>query len=77
MSPACPQERASPASCSRTDWQKDYGLPIDAVKGGLCCSGMYDLYPVSLSARSSYVKFTPEVIEALSSLRHLDNWQHP
>jgi arylformamidase len=30
-----------------TDWQKEFGLPIDTVKGGLCCSGMYDLYPVS------------------------------
>jgi hypothetical protein len=29
-----------------TDWQKDFGLPIDTVKGGLCASGMYDLYPV-------------------------------
>ena len=32
-----------------TDWQKDFGLPADTLKGGLCCSGMYDLYPVSLS----------------------------
>jgi arylformamidase len=41
-----------------TDWQKDFGLPTDTLKGGLCCSGMYDLYPVSLSARAGYVKFT-------------------
>ena len=41
-----------------TDWQKDFGLPIDTVKGGLCGSGMYDLYPVSMSARSNYVTFT-------------------
>ena len=26
-----------------TDWQKDFGLPVDAVKGGLCMSGMYDI----------------------------------
>ena len=48
-----------------TDWQKDFGLPADTLKGGLCCSGMYDLYPVSLSARAGYVKFTPEMIEKL------------
>ena len=54
-----------------TDWQKDYVLPADIIKGGLCCSGLYDLYPVSLSARSNYVKFTPEVIEKLSPKRHL------
>jgi arylformamidase len=60
-----------------TDWQMDFGLPIDTVKGGLCGSGMYDLYPVSLSARSSYVKFTNEVVEALSAQRHLDRLMAP
>ena len=54
-----------------TDWQKDFGLPSDLVKGGLCCSGPYDLYPVSLSARSSYITFSSEVVAALSSPRHL------
>ena len=60
-----------------TDWQKDFGLPVDTVKGGLCGSGMYDLYPVTLSARSSYVKFTDDVVEALSAQRHLDKLAAP
>jgi arylformamidase len=60
-----------------TDWQKDFGLPADTLKGGLCCSGMYDLHPVSLSARAGYVKFTPEMIEKLSSQRHLDRLVAP
>jgi arylformamidase len=60
-----------------TDWQKDFGLPADILKGGLCCSGMYDLYPVSLSKRASYVKFTPEVIEKLSPKRHLERLRAP
>jgi arylformamidase len=60
-----------------TDWQKDFGLPIDTVKGGLCASGMYDLYPVSLSARSGYVNFTAGVVEALSPQRHLDRLVSP
>jgi arylformamidase len=60
-----------------TDWQKDYGLPADTLKGGLCCSGLYDLYPVSLSARAGYVKFTPEMIEKLSPQRHLDKLMAP
>jgi len=55
-----------------TDWRKDFDLPADTVKGGLCCSGMFDLKPVRLSARSSYVKFTDEMEQALSSQRHLD-----
>jgi arylformamidase len=54
-----------------TDWQKDFGLPKDVLKGGVCCSGMFDLKPARLSARSSYVKFTDEVEQALSSQRHL------
>ena len=44
---------------------------LDFIKGGLCCSGMYDLKPVRLSARSSYVKFTDEMEQALSPQRHV------
>jgi arylformamidase len=54
-----------------TDWQKDFGLPVDMIKGGLCMSGMYDLKPVRLSKRSSYVTFNDEMEQAMSSQRHL------
>lgn len=54
-----------------TDWENDHGLQADIIKGGLCGSGMYDLYPVSLSHRSSYVTFTDEMVEKLSPLRHI------
>jgi len=54
-----------------TDWSGSFGLPADIVKGGLCVSGMYDLKPVRLSARSSYVKFTDKAENALSPQRHL------
>jgi arylformamidase len=61
------------ASCLLlTDWQRDYGLPGDTVKAAALCSGMYDLYPVSLSARSSYVSFTERMIDELSAIRHID-----
>jgi arylformamidase len=60
-----------------TDWPKDFGLPANVVKGGLCCSGMYDLKPVRLSARSRYVNFSDEMEEALSSQRHLDRLNAP
>src|SRR5262245_3546157 len=59
-----------------TDW-KAFNLPADAVKGGLCCSGMFDLKPVRLSARSNYVKFTDETEQALSPQRHLNNLNAP
>jgi arylformamidase len=54
-----------------TDWEKEHALPADAVKGGLCMSGMYDMRPVRLSKRSSYVKFTDEMEQAMSSQRYL------
>jgi arylformamidase len=60
-----------------TDWQKDFGLPADIIKGGLCMSGIYDLKPVRLSKRSSYVKFTDEMEQAMSSQRHLDLLRAP
>jgi arylformamidase len=47
------------------------------VKGGLCCSGLFDLKPARLSARSSYVKFTDEIEQALSSQRHLGKLNAP
>lgn len=54
-----------------TDWEA-FGLPHDAIKGALLCSGLYDLEPVRLSARSDYVAFTDESVAALSPMRHLD-----
>jgi arylformamidase len=60
-----------------TDWQRDFGLPDDVVKGALLCSGMYDLKPVRLSARSNYVKFTDEIEQELSALRHLGRLHCP
>jgi arylformamidase len=60
-----------------TDWQKDFGLPADMVKGGLCMSGMYDMKPARLSKRSSYVKFTDEMEQAMSSHRQIDKLRAP
>jgi arylformamidase len=60
-----------------TDWKKDFSMPETVVKGGLCESGMYDLKPVWLSARSKYVKFTDEIEEAMSPQRHLDLLRAP
>lgn len=60
-----------------TDWQKDYGAPADMIKGGLCMSGMYDLKPVRLSARSHYIKFTDAMEASMSSQRHIANLHAP
>jgi arylformamidase len=54
-----------------TDWRRDFELPANAIKGAVLSSGMYDLKPVRLSARSKYVKFTDEMEDSLSTQRHL------
>ena len=38
---------------------------------------MYDLAPVRLSKRSSYVRFTDAMVEKLSAQRHLDGLHTP
>ena len=60
-----------------TDWEKDYGVPKDVLKGGLCCSGMFDMKAVMLSARSSYLKMSEETLHAMSAQRHLDKINCP
>lgn len=55
-------------------------LATDAALAGqvaslALCSGLYELEPVSLSSRSSYVAFTPESVEKLSPLRHIEHLQ--
>ena len=65
------------AGCTlTTDWPA-YGAPMNIIKAGLCCSGMYELYPVSLSARREYVKFDAAMIEQLSAIRHIDKIAAP
>jgi arylformamidase len=54
-----------------TEWVKDFDLPDNIIKGAVLSSGIYDLKPVRLSARSKYVKFTDEIEENLSTQRHL------
>ena len=54
-----------------TDWAKAFDLPPDVVKGALCVSGMYELEPVRLSARSAYVRFDDRIEHELSPIRHL------
>ena len=60
-----------------TDWCGTYELPADVIKSGLLCSGMYDLRPVRLSARSRYVSFTDDMEVALSTQRHIDRLSAP
>jgi len=57
-------------------WREE-NLPADAFKGAVLLSGMYDLAPVRLSKRSSYVKFTDAMVSELSGQRHIDGLNTP
>lgn len=60
-----------------TNWAQ-MGLPSDFIKGAVCASGMYDLYPVSLSARNLYVDFQlDDTIYKLSPVNHIQNIHFP
>jgi len=59
-----------------TDWERR-GLPGDVIKGGLCCSGIFDLEPVRLSHRGDYIAFTDDMEHDLSPIRHLDKLNAP
>jgi arylformamidase len=65
------------AGCVVTaDWDK-MGLPRTILKGAVMGSGMYDLKPVRLSARSKFVAFTDEMEHELSAQRHIDRLHTP
>ena len=59
-----------------TEWTR-FGAPADVLKSGTCVSGMYELRPVLLSARSAYVKLSPEEEDEFSAIRHLDRLACP
>ncbi len=42
------------------------------LRGATMVSGIYDLYPVMLSSRRSFVHLTPREVATLSPMRHLD-----
>jgi arylformamidase len=56
---------------------KEEGLPPDFCKGAVLLSGMYDLAPVRLSKRSSYVSFNDAMVEKLSGGRFIDGLHTP
>jgi arylformamidase len=53
-----------------TDWA-EFGV-VRPIASAICCSGMYDLVPVSLSKRSAYVRFDPQTIDELSACRRIE-----
>ena len=59
-----------------TDW-REFGVPQTSIKGGLCISGMFDMKPVRLSWRRTYVNFTDAMEDSMSAQRHIDKITAP
>lgn len=65
------------AACLPTlDWQVT-GFGIAPMAGLMCCSGLFDLEPVSFSSRSSYVTFDAACLKQLSPVQHLNAFDMP
>jgi arylformamidase len=60
-----------------TDWERDFAVPSTIVKGGLLMSGMYEMTPVRLSWRRTYVNFTDAMADAMSTQRHINKLNTP
>jgi arylformamidase len=53
------------------DWQKNYGLPADIIKGAVLASGPYDLDPVRLSVRNKYLNLNQKEADNNNPLKHI------
>ncbi|MBI3435384.1 MAG: alpha/beta hydrolase [Proteobacteria bacterium] len=65
------------AGCVLAGGLQQEGLPTDALRGAFLVSGMYDLKPVRLSKRSTYVRLTDAIEEQLSAQRHIGSIHTP
>ena len=54
-----------------TRWQAEFGVPNTILKGAAPFSGMFDLEPVQLSWRNSYLGLTRDEALALSPIRRI------
>ena len=60
-----------------TDWAADWVLPADVIKGAIVVSGMYDLEPVRLSSRNTYLYLDGAAVERNWTLRNLPDGMPP
>jgi arylformamidase len=51
-----------------TNWQEEYGLPADVVKGATSISGLYDLRPIAYSYVQEYAFLSPRESDRLSPI---------
>ena len=54
-----------------TEWEHTYGLPSNVIKSAAPCSGMFDLEPVRLSHRNTYLDLTVKAAVRNSAIKCL------
>lgn len=54
-----------------SDWESEYGLPQDTIKGGIMISGLFDLRPLRYSFVQPKLQLNYGTIEGQSPLFHL------
>ena len=60
-----------------TDWERDFGLPPDLVKGGTAISGLFDLEPFVHSWLQPKLRLTDDEIDRMSPIRHIPDRASP
>ena len=60
-----------------TDWRGRFDLPADTIKGGVCCSGTYDMKVLRLSSGGARLAITDAIEEAMSAGRQIDRLRAP
>jgi arylformamidase len=58
-------------------WQGDYGLPEDAIRGGVGLSGLYDIRPLCGTHINEWMRLYPDQAERLSPMFQLPNLSLP
>ena len=54
-----------------TDWENEYGLPADTIKGATLISRLYDLRPLRYSFAQSALLLDEETIQSQSPQFHI------
>jgi len=60
-----------------TDWEKEFKVPMNVIKGATAVSGLFDLEPVRLSSVNDWAKMDKEAAYRNSPVHHLPKIQCP
>lgn len=51
------------AMCMNTEWEADYGIPDDVIKGGCSVSGVFDLRPIRYTGMQPAIQLDDGIIQ--------------